>query len=919
MRVAFVSTASNLATGATLADQIYVRNLTTNTTTLVSRADGASGAIGTGFSDQPAISGDGTRVAYDTTSLNIDAADTNSRSDVYVRVLATNDTILASRLTGAGGAVGDGYSTDAVINTDGTQVAFESDSTNFAVADTNASRDIYRRDLTGNATALISRAPGVSGAVGNSFSYDATINGDGTRIAFQSAATNLQAADTDTDRDVYMRDTATAVTTLISRADGATGADADSTTFDPSIDAAGDTISFTSYAGNLGFAPPSEFAGRVYVREVGANTTRLVSRASGPAGAPADRASNGSSITADGTSVAFESAATNLVSDDDDDYARVFLRDLDGAQATQLASRPTGTDAFVGGVNSSTLASQTAVSADGRFVVFESQSDSLLDTPADNLEGGIYLRDAVTGVTELVSRASGAEGAAADAYSNEASISADGTRIAFGTDSILASGDATSGEDGTDVYLRDRATNTTTLISRATGAGGAAGNRRSSSPAISADGTRVAFMSNATNLDAADANLLNSIYVRDLGADTTALVSRATGADGASADAYSSGPAIDADGSRVAFMTQASNLADGDPNPTTDIHVRDLASGVTVLVSRGDGAAGDLSNGDSHGPAISADGNRVAFGSGATTLGGGNTFVNDVFLRDIAAGTTVLVSVADGAGGAPGDSSSWQPSISADGSRVAFVSTAANLVSGDTNGSFDSFLRDVGAASTTLISRADGALGAFGDRESDVVALSPSGNCAAFDSDSTNLVIGGYTSPDFRHVYLRALRGECAVAPAGGGGGGGGGADSIAPVLDRVTLSAKRFKVGKAATATAAAAKKKKTPVGTRFSWRLSEAARVTLVIERSTSGRRKGRTCVKPTKKLRKAKKCTLWLRAGTLTRQSAAATTKLTFSGRIGKKALKPGSYRAVVSAVDAAGNASAKRTLAFKVVKR
>ncbi|MEA2444958.1 MAG: hypothetical protein QOJ12_2250, partial [Thermoleophilales bacterium] len=142
--------------------------------------------------------------------------------------------------------------------------------------------------------------------------------------------------------------------------------------------------------------------------------------------------------------------------------------------------------------------------------------------------------------------------------------------------------------------------------------------------------------------------------------------------------------------------------------------------------------------------------------------------------------------------------------------------------------------------------------------------------------------------------------------------------DSVAPVLDRVTLSAKRFTVGKAATATAAAAKKKKTPVGTRFSWRLSEAARVTLVIERSTSGRRKGRTCVKPTKKLRKAKKCTRWLAAGTLTRQSAAATTKLAFSGRIGKKALKPGSYRAVVTAVDPAGNVSAKRTLAFRVVK-
>jgi hypothetical protein len=133
-----------------------------------------------------------------------------------------------------------------------------------------------------------------------------------------------------------------------------------------------------------------------------------------------------------------------------------------------------------------------------------------------------------------------------------------------------------------------------------------------------------------------------------------------------------------------------------------------------------------------------------------------------------------------------------------------------------------------------------------------------------------------------------------------------------------VALSAERFSVGRSATATAAAAKKK-TPVGTTFSWRLSEAAGVTVRIERPTSGRRKGRSCVKPTKKLRKAKKCTLWVRTGTLTRASASGATKLAFSGRIGKKALKPGTYHAVVSAVDAAGNASSERTIAFKVVKR
>jgi Tol biopolymer transport system component len=563
------------------------------------------------------------------------------------------------------------------------------------------------------------------------------------------------------------------------------------------------------------------------------------------------------------------------------------------------------------------------VSADGRFVVFDSQSDSLLDTTADNLAGGVYLRDALTGATEIVSRATGPDGALADRYSDRASISADGSRIVFASDAILDPADPTSGENGTDIYLRDRATNTTSLVSRASGVAGAIGNGRSFRPAISADGRRAAFVSNATNFDPADLNVEWSIYVRDLGAANTALVSRATGTNGASANSYTDEPAIDADGSRVAFSTGASNLADGDPNPEGDVHLRDLATGETLLVSRGDGTGGALGNDYSGAPAISADGNRVAFESRASNFASDTPAAWNIFLRDVAAGTTAHLSRATGPAGAGGDSGSFAPSISADGSRVAFHSFAANLVPGDANQRYDAFLRDVNAASTALISRADGPGGAFGDRESccAAVALSPSGNCAAFTSDSTNLVTGGYATSDFRQVYMRAVRGECAPGPAGGGGGGGGGGatDTVAPVLDRVALSEKRFRVGKPATATAAAAKKKKTAVGTQFSWRLSEPARVTLLIERATPGRRKGRACVKPTRKLRKAKKCTLWRPAGTLTRQSAAGATKLAFSGRIGKTALKPGSYRAVVSAVDPAGNKSAERTIAFRVVKR
>jgi Tol biopolymer transport system component len=917
-RVAFVSAATNLPAGATAYDAVYVRNLATDTTTLVSRADGAGGAVANSYSMSPSISSDGTRVGFQSSASNLDASDVNLHFDVFVRILATDDTVLVSRATGAGGAVADSDAYHPALDADGSRVAFETNSTNLDAADTNGQRDIYRRDLATSQTILISRATGAAGVVSNNGSYYPAINGDGSRIAFQSGASNIEPADADSNADVYRRDAVTFTTMLVSRADGAAGANADSSAYDPSIDSAGDTIAFNSWAGNIGGGPAGLGEGQVYIRELGTSNTKVVSRAGGASGAVADVGATGSAISGDGTSVAFESRASNLATDDDDDFRRVFLRDVDGAEPTTLVSRPSGTAAFVGGSNASLIDNEAGISADGRFVVFHSDADALLDTPADDRNGGIYVRDAVTGATELVSRADGPDGAPADDWTPQGSISAEGSRVAFLTSAKLVPEDVTSGEDGTDVYVRDRSTATTTLASRATGPAGAPANGFSQDPTISADGNRVAFVSGATNLDAADPNSMVSVFVRDLAAAATQLASRADGPAGATATDSARNPVLDADGSRVAFETYATNLGDGDVTPTGDVHLRDLATGSTVLVSRADGAAGAQGNGGSGRPAINADGTRVAFESHASNFGGDSPSVPDIFLRDVAAATTVLVSRADGAAGAPAGGSSYSVTIDASGTRVAFTSLGQTLFPGDDNNRSDVFLRDVAAATTTLVSRADGAGGALGDGESEGPSLSASGNCVAFASYASNLVASGYGATDFSHVYMRVVRGECAVVPPGPGpgGGGGGGADVVAPVLDRVALSAKRFRVGKAATATAAA---KRAPAGTRFSWRLSEAARVTVRIERATAGKRKGKRCVAPTKKLRKARKCTRWVRAGTLARQSAAGTTKLAFSGRIGSKALKAGSYRAVVWAADAAGNASPKRTIAFKVVKR
>ncbi|HEY1273310.1 MAG TPA: hypothetical protein VGF25_00280, partial [Thermoleophilaceae bacterium] len=149
--------------------------------------------------------------------------------------------------------------------------------------------------------------------------------------------------------------------------------------------------------------------------------------------------------------------------------------------------------------------------------------------------------------------------------------------------------------------------------------------------------------------------------------------------------------------------------------------------------------------------------------------------------------------------------------------------------------------------------------------------------------------------------------------PTGGGAGGGGAPDTLAPTVSRVRLSRRTFAVGRARTPVAA-----KLRTGTTISYSLSEAAGVRFKIERTLPGRRSGGRCRKPTKRLRKHRRCTRYRTAGTLRRSGAAGANRLAFSGRIGRRALKRGPYRLTVAAKDAAGNASKAKRANFRIVR-
>jgi Tol biopolymer transport system component len=362
--------------------------------------------------------------------------------------------------------------------------------------------------------------------------------------------------------------------------------------------------------------------------------------------------------------------------------------------------------------------------ADGKISLFNNGGNT--DLIIDVL--GWFPADFIAPSTDLVSVASISP--PANANSNQASVSGDGRYVAFASGaSNLVSGDNAD----TDVFVRDRMTGITTLVSQSTG--GAKGNGMSSAPSISADGRYIAFQSAANNLVAGDNNGKADIFLRDTVAGTTVLISK-NGATLANGDSRQ--PDLSADGKWVVFTTAASNLPNDPAAGKEDVYIREVATDAIAPISvTGNNAPG---NGDSLSPSISADGTRVAFTSVGTNIVSGD--VNgkaDVFVRDRVAGTTIRASVS--ANGTPSNGDSDSPSISGDGMLVAFASTATNLSPQfDFHPGYDVYLRSLGDQDTLLISVGVELAPANGD--SDTPVMSTNGKWLAFGTTASNITDG---------------------------------------------------------------------------------------------------------------------------------------------------------------------------------
>ncbi len=957
---------------------VFLRDRVAQTTTLISRVSGAAGAAANGDSYSPTISDDGRYVAFASRATNLAPEDLDTRVDVYVRDRQTETTTLLTQTLGPFGTKSNGDSSEPVISGDGSAVAFATSATNLdglLGPDGGTDSDVYRRTLSGSMT-LVSRIGG--GMKANGESYEPSISDDGNRIAYASTATNLDPADAGAETSVYRYDIGAATATLISRqsaADG--GAVADSYTEEPSISGNGDAIAFRTLSTNLDGAggPDTTGSADIYVRRVSTAVTTLASRATGAAGAIAGASSQTPAINNAGTRVAFNSEASNLgfTGPPGTETAALFERDLAGTTTTLLSTGPGGPEGMFGGhveyAGASTavvfatggapglspdqngLTTQVffrgppadpelvsrpggagtnaiarfvgaygsfvpgarQISEDGRYVVFQTVSPGILSAGAAVIRQSIARRDLLTGETVLVSRASGVDGAPANAFAQDPTISADGNRVAF--DSAASNLDLVDTVGQNDVFVRDMAVATTSLISRADGPAGVASNGGSFTPRISADGRSVVFVSGATNLVTGDTNARSDAFVRGIDAGTTTLVSRADGTAGALANAGASKADISGDGRLAVFETTSSNLGDGDADIEPDIFVRDLAAGATRLVSRADG---DGAKATAVAPAISSDGRIVGFESSATSLGLPAAAPTQVFLRDLGARTTRLVSSTPG--GPPADKDSGFAGLSSDGSSVLFASSATNLGVPAVDFTNRLFLRRLPDGAPQAISRKDGVNGALLDASALAASISGDGSCAVFTSRGDPALPG--ISPDFYAVYVRVLSSECPKTPPATTTTTPAPADTVAPKILAFSFVPKSFRVGPGRTAVSAAKpkpKKKKVRTGTAITLRATEPGTVRIALVRLLPGRRVGTSCRKPARKLRKRKACTRAVAQGTLTRRAKGTTTKIAFTGRVGRRRLAAGKHRASATVTDAAGNRSAARTVSFTVRSR
>lgn len=410
--------------------------------------------------------------------------------------ISTGTTIQAS-LTSSG-VPGNASTWDCSLSGNGRYVAVHSYATNYVANDDNNANDVFLRDLEAGTTVLVSQS--LAGGVGNRRSDSPVVSQDGRYVAFQSSASNLVAGDTNGIDDVFLRDVATGVTMLCSQSSSGVQQNTGGTLMNPTVSRDGTVVAYDSPASNLVPGDTNRLID-AFVREWQTGLTRRVSV--GNNGAQGNHDSFSPGVSSDGMHVAFSSRASNLVTGDTNGYTDVFFRDRVLRTTSRISVSSSGTESNKGSGFSS-------VSADGRYIAFQSDGSNLVPGDTNN-NADVFVHDRQTGETTRISVSS--SGGQGNGRSYVPSISPDARYVAFTSSaSNLVPGD-TNGKS--DVFVHDRLNGETERFSVAWN--GSEGNGTANSASISNDGRHIAFVSLASNLMPQAGNSSYDVYVRDRG------------------------------------------------------------------------------------------------------------------------------------------------------------------------------------------------------------------------------------------------------------------------------------------------------------------------------------------------------------------------------------------------------------------
>ncbi len=614
--------------------------------------------------------------------------------------------------------IGNGSEHNDSVSSDGRFAVFKSFSGNLVPFDTNGVSDIFVHDLRGGVTSRVSVSS--AGAQANALSNHASISADGRFVAFASAASNLVTNDTNGASDIFVHDRLLSTTSRVSVTSA--GQQGNGQSSDPVLSADGSTVAFASESTNMS---PLDINGTrdVYLHHRPTAKTTLISATS--TGNAGNNESHAPAISANGGTITFMSASSDLVSGDANGLNDIFLTTNPGS-VKRISVSSAGVEA-----NESSFAPD--ISDDGNIVAFYSRASNLVPGDGNNSDD-IFTKNVASGATSIVSTS--ATGVYANSGSGEPAISGDGSMVSFlsGATNLVVS-DPTS--FWPDIYRKTLGSGLIQIVSvNSANTPAFLGNGFSS---LSANGGVVIFESAAADLVPGDTNGVMDVFSRDIGTGITRRISIPSDAGSNALSSVSEGCCarqLSGDGRYAVFTSSASNLVPGDTNGTTDVFVHDRDQGQTRRVSVS--TSGVQSNGVSSSPTISRDGRYVAFRSlGTNLISGGTNAVNHIFVHDLQTVQTAIVSISSL--GVHSTAASGVPTISANGRYVAF-DTIDDLISGTGWGISQIYLRDIQTGLTTIESKNTG--GQIGANTSSAPSISEDGNFIVFASRADNLVLG---------------------------------------------------------------------------------------------------------------------------------------------------------------------------------